>query len=124
MKSHLKHQTSKIVEQLKSHYYLHSGKFGLFLAHKQILGCKSSKILVKQHNLFVCFKGGMGTGFCPGSPLCLMDVSVLAVQLNSLINEYLSFSLSYFVTIHSLKNKNETLYSCLNGFLKCPFAIE
>ena len=28
--------------------------------------------------LFGCFKGGMGTGACPGSPLCLTDVSVFA----------------------------------------------
>ena len=28
--------------------------------------------------LFVCFKGGMGTGACPGSPLCLTNVSVFA----------------------------------------------
>ena len=26
--------------------------------------------------LFVCFKVGMGTGACPGYPLCLMNVSV------------------------------------------------
>ena len=26
--------------------------------------------------LFVCFKGGMGTGACPGSPLYLTNVSV------------------------------------------------
>ena len=30
------------------------------------------------HCLFVCFKGGMGTGVCPGSPLCLTDISVYA----------------------------------------------
>ena len=28
--------------------------------------------------LFVCFKGGMGTGACSGSPLCLTNVSVFA----------------------------------------------
>ena len=28
--------------------------------------------------MFVCFKGGMGTRACPGSPLCLTDVSVFA----------------------------------------------
>ena len=50
MKSHLKHQTSKIEEQLKSHYYLHSGKFGLLLAHMQILGCKTSKLFFKPLN--------------------------------------------------------------------------
>ena len=27
---------------------------------------------------FVCFKGGMGTGVYPSSPLCLMDVSIIA----------------------------------------------
>ena len=26
--------------------------------------------------LFVCFKGRLGTGACPGSPLCLTNVSV------------------------------------------------
>ena len=28
--------------------------------------------------LFVCFKGGMGTGACPGTTLCLTNVSVFA----------------------------------------------
>ena len=33
--------------------------------------------------LFVCFKGKMGTGACPGSPLCLKKVSVFAEDLQS-----------------------------------------
>ena len=28
--------------------------------------------------MFVCFKGGMGTGACPGTPFCLSNVSVFA----------------------------------------------
>ena len=34
--------------------------------------------ILNQTCLFVCFKGGIGTGACPGSPLCLTDVSIFA----------------------------------------------
>ena len=38
------------------------------------------QILILTHPvcLFVCFKGGMGTGVCPGSLLCLTDMSIFA----------------------------------------------
>ena len=32
----------------------------------------------EEYSLLVCFKGGMGTGACPGSPLCLTNLSVFA----------------------------------------------
>ena len=37
-----------------------------------------SKLVYCVKTMFVCFKGGMGTGACPGSPLWLTDVSVFA----------------------------------------------
>jgi hypothetical protein len=37
---------------------------------------KENSYFVASVCLFVCFKGGMGIRACPGSPLCLMNVSV------------------------------------------------
>ena len=42
--------------------------------------------------VFICFKGGMGTGACPSFPFCLRDVSVFAeipLVLNSLCTKCL-----------------------------------
>ena len=42
-----------------------------------------SYCILNQTCLFVCFKGGIGTGACPGSPLCLTNMSVFAEDLQS-----------------------------------------
>ena len=36
------------------------------------------RCLDNRNHAVVCFKRGMGTGACPSSPLCLMNVSVFA----------------------------------------------
>ena len=41
--------------------------------------------ILNQTCLFVCFKGVIGTGALPGSPLCLTDVSIFA-EIPTVVN--------------------------------------
>ena len=46
-------------------------------------------------SLFVCFKGGMGTGVYPGSPLCLTDMSIFA-EIPKVVNSLCTIENSVF----------------------------